>query len=308
MVGGNSRAGRKPCRLRQKGGGGGEGRGRRFLSSRLGRAELLMPLRVNRVEDLWRAASLREGQLFTVRRGTVKRGEKHPGRRAPELPYLMRMYLPFVLLEFEFELSTLEKAGLDSKGSGQQPKALLPRRLPMASLCFFHGMSIVIEEKCIIPEGSAQGSGDSTETRVLLHPKGQTCTKSSRYFRAFMYVRHVDMDQTPVRMFDKMRRSFQRSMSVPEGGWMEGRKMHTWLTPCFGTALRRMRMVRCIPVRRSSARWALPVGAVPGRGAAPGVVMAAPEHTNGTSAAAPAWSVQGCHLGAPMDHIPHGTY
>ncbi|CAI5494608.1 unnamed protein product [Closterium sp. Naga37s-1] len=81
-----------------------------------GRAEEYPSLRVNRVEDLWRAASLRDGQLFMIRHGVVKHGEKHPGRRAPELPFLMRLYHPFLLVELEMRV--FSGAGGEGMGGG----------------------------------------------------------------------------------------------------------------------------------------------------------------------------------------------
>ncbi|CAI5525736.1 unnamed protein product [Closterium sp. Naga37s-1] len=81
-----------------------------------GRAEEYPSLRVNRVEDLWRAASLRDGQLFMIRHGVVKHGEKHPGRRAPELPFLMRLYHPFLLVELEMQV--FSGAGGEGLGGG----------------------------------------------------------------------------------------------------------------------------------------------------------------------------------------------
>lgn len=274
----------------------------------MGRAELLLPLRVNRVEDLWRAASLREGQLFTVRRGTVKRGDKHPGRRAPELPYLMRMYLPFVLLEFEMELSAKDLGGLDgtrgaglggagggagsSRGSGGAGGAGFggsgaaggagaaaatgagsgggrdreggPGSGALSKkMCFFQGMSIVIQEHCLPASAGADATSD---VGVLFNPQQRPCSRSSSYFRAYMVVRHTDMDQTPLRMFEKLRKSFQRSMTVEEGedgGWMEGRKMIPWLTACFGSVVKRMRMIRCVPGTSDSCTVKIPLGPAP---------------------------------------------
>lgn len=148
------------------------------------------------------------------------------------------------------------------EGEGAQAQAAVLSK----KMCFFQGMSVVIQEHCVSKDGDGGGDGDS-DAGFLLGSKRRPCLKSSSYFRAYMFVRHTDMDQTPLRLFEKLRKSFQRSMVIPEdgedAGWMEGRKMVTWLTPCFGTVVKRMRMVRCVPGTSDSCTLKVPMGPGP---------------------------------------------
>ncbi|CAI7782090.1 unnamed protein product [Closterium sp. NIES-53] len=170
-----------------------------------GRAEEYPSLRVNRVEDLWRAASLRDGQLFMIRHGVVKHGEKHPGRRAPELPFLMRLYHPFLLVELEMQVfsgaggeglgggggkgeeengwwmegseggveeGTGLRGGRDrSKRTGGAGKTVLESSL-------FDGLSVVVEEKCFFPPLDSSSSASASASASNLSSSSNSSSSS----------------------------------------------------------------------------------------------------------------------------------
>ena len=322
----------------------------------MGRAELHLPLRLNRVEDLWRAGALREGQLFPVRHGLVKHGEKHPGRRAPELPLLSRMYLSFLLLELELEIPVFGQAGRagekgtagasSSGGSDGSAGPVFPGQTlnPSSSYyqqhqaftgsggvfealesgkslpCFCEGMSLVMEERCILPgnysragrENSDGGSGSGLAegeqgavgagepaTGTLMSPGGRPCKKTSKYLRAFMVVRHTDMERNAAHTFDLFRKHLRRNLKTGAHGWIEAQQVEggesgvggngggrdgegsssnensgagaqeskqsamPWLSPCLRSYLKRLRLIRCIPEAPDGCMLGLPLGSAP---------------------------------------------
>jgi len=267
----------------------------------MGRAELLLPLRVNRGGPVARRV-LREGQLFTVRRGTVKRGDKHPGRRAPRsCPTSCACTCRLCSWSSRwscrprtwgawtghgaglgggaagsargaggaggaaaFGLGAAAGAGAtgaagSGSGSGRDGEGGPGPSAASKKMCFFQGMSIVIQEHCLPASPDADASSNAG---VLFRPKQRPAPGAPPTSARTWWWRHTDMDQTPLRMFEKLRKSFQRSMSVEEGGRRVdgGAQMVPWLTACFGSVVKRMRIIRCVPGTSDSCTLKIPLG------------------------------------------------
>eukprot|EP00897_Mesotaenium_endlicherianum_P007347 jgi/Mesen1/6640/ME000034S06093 len=257
----------------------------------IGRAETHLPVKMNRVEDTWRAGALRSGHMFPVRRGLFKRGERRGGgggggvagvkKKAPSLPVLARMYLPFALVELELVLPAEDGRGLErTRGLG----------------CALAGMTLVVREKCLLPPtgagarvgagggggGEAAGEGEESgdggrrrrQTGYVIEPGGasgrsgggrRSCgsRQSARYYRAWMYVRQLDNEMLPDVMFSELHAALLRGEFPGVEGWLDGDLIRDWLSPCLKHTLQRLRIVKCIPGKPEACALSWHVGVRP---------------------------------------------
>ena len=214
----------------------------------IGRAELRMPLRINRVLDTWRAGALQSGQLFPVRKSSVRRRGNAQGKRAPELPILTRLYLPFMVVEMELLVPR-------SAGRGLEVTSGLSR--------VAGGLSLVLREPCLSTPTPTSPAGTPHHRGYLLSPGGRSCSRVGEHYRGFMYIRHLEREATPRVAFNKLKQNLLRGLPGGKGGWVEGKLVKKWLAPALQGAVRRIRVVSCIPGTAEACSMSLPLGSSP---------------------------------------------
>eukprot|EP00271_Cylindrocystis_brebissonii_P010198 TRINITY_DN26314_c0_g1_i1.p1 TRINITY_DN26314_c0_g1~~TRINITY_DN26314_c0_g1_i1.p1 ORF type:complete len:980 (+),score=109.25 TRINITY_DN26314_c0_g1_i1:834-3773(+) len=213
----------------------------------IGRAEIQLPLRLNRVVDAWRAAALRSGQLFPVRRGAIRRGDKHAGRRAPDLPLLMRLYLPFLLVEMELVWApSYPQGGMLADDSWRRA---------------MDGLSLVLREGCMLPHGSSAASQAAAAQTGPFPKARRKCGRGEeQHLRAWMFVRHVHGDVAPARALVQLKKSLLRGASPGAGGWVESSSIRKGLSGPLQRTVRRLRALACLPGSTQPCSLALPIG------------------------------------------------